>query len=75
MRCISSIFCVQGSQEPFAREVIPSEFEELCRGENPENLSGDGSFVEANASKECRIPRQQLSESEGNGKEWEQFHA
>jgi hypothetical protein len=28
-----------------------------------ENLSVDGSFVEANASKESRIPRQQLSEA------------
>jgi hypothetical protein len=33
---------------------------ELVQGEN---LSVDGSFVEANASKESRIPRQQLSEA------------
>src|SRR6267142_3701249 len=60
---------IQGLQGIQESKLFEELFEQIVRQcvevglVQGENLSVDGSFVEANAAKESRIPRQQLSEA------------
>src|SRR5207244_1651872 len=56
-RTVSGVQAVRGTVEQIVRQCVEVG---LVQGEN---LSVDGSFVEANAAKESRIPRQQLAEA------------